>query len=72
MRINSKCQNIWKAFLDVQAKKNLEQKRKWVKMTPSAVPYMINETQSGMRTMPNSKKSNQLLGHRKIIIDVQK
>ena len=34
--------------------------------------YMKNGTQSGMRRMSNSKKSNQILGHKKKIKDVER
>ena len=36
------------------------------------MPYMRNGTQSGMRRMTNSKKSNQIDGHGKKIIDVER
>ena len=36
------------------------------------MPYMTNRTQSGMRKMTNSKKSNQILGHGNKIVDVER
>ena len=36
------------------------------------MPYMRNVTQSGMRRMTNSRKSNQIPAHGKKIIDAER
>ena len=36
------------------------------------MPYMRNGIQSGLRKMTNSRKSNQIPGHGKEIIDVER